>query len=64
VRATFFLVEVTTARLAPLGEMIDANMLTTNVGAVLPLADARAAHKMLEGSRPHPRGKIVLTVGT
>jgi hypothetical protein len=34
------------------------------VGSVLPLADARTAHFMLEGTRPHPNGKIVLAVGT
>ena len=42
--------------------MIDAGVLTVNVGAVLPLADARLAHEMLEGSRSRPRGKIVLNV--
>ena len=26
------------------------------------LAAARVAHEMLEGTRPHPRGKIVLRV--
>jgi hypothetical protein len=33
------------------------------VGAVLPLADAREAHLMLERVRPPPKGKIVLAVG-
>jgi NADPH:quinone reductase-like Zn-dependent oxidoreductase len=41
---------------------IDAGDLITNVGAILPLADIRTAHEMLEGSRPHPRGKIVLRI--
>jgi len=36
----------------------------TRVGTVLPLAEARAAHEMLEGARPRPSGKIVLRVGT
>jgi hypothetical protein len=31
-----------------------------HVGAVLPLADAREAHFMLERVRPQPKGKIVL----
>ena len=62
VRALFFLVNVTAAHLARIAEMIDAGDLTVNVGAVLPLADARAAHEMLEGSRSRPRGKIVLNV--
>jgi hypothetical protein len=30
---------------------------------VLPLADAREAHFLLEGVRPRPKGKIVLAVG-
>jgi hypothetical protein len=34
-----------------------------NVETVLPLAQARVAHEMLEGTRPDPRGKIVLEVG-
>ena len=62
VRALFFLVNVTTAHLARIAAMIDAGDLTVNVGAVLPLADARVAHEMLEGSRSRPRGKIVLSV--
>ena len=63
VRAMFFLVDVTTSHLARIAEMIDAGELTTNVGTVLPLVHARRAHEMLEGSRPRPRGKIVLSVG-
>jgi NADPH:quinone reductase-like Zn-dependent oxidoreductase len=63
VRALFFLVEVTTMHLTRLAEMIDAGELTVNVGKVLPFADARIAHEMLEGVCPHPRGKIVLSVG-
>jgi NADPH:quinone reductase-like Zn-dependent oxidoreductase len=62
VRALFFLVEVTTMHLTRIAEMIDAGELTVNVGQVLPFADARIAHEMLEGRRPHPRGKIVLSV--
>jgi NADPH:quinone reductase-like Zn-dependent oxidoreductase len=62
VRALFFLVEVTTMHLTRIAEMIDAGELTVNVGKVLPFADARIAHEMLEGARPHPRGKIVLSV--
>jgi NADPH:quinone reductase-like Zn-dependent oxidoreductase len=63
VRALFFLVEVTTMHLTRIAEMIEAGELTINVGKVLPFADARIAHEMLEGVRPHPRGKIVLSVG-
>jgi NADPH:quinone reductase-like Zn-dependent oxidoreductase len=62
VRALFFLVDVTTSHLTRLAEMIDAGKLATNVGTILPLADARVAHEMLEGARPRPNGKIVLRV--
>ncbi len=60
VRALFFLVDVTTASLSRIAEMIDAGELTSSVGAVLPLAEARQAHEILERSRSRPRGKIVL----
>jgi NADPH:quinone reductase-like Zn-dependent oxidoreductase len=60
VEAAFFLVNVTTQYLTEIGRLIDSGNLRTHVGAVLPLADAREAHAMLEGSRPRPKGKIVL----
>ena len=63
VRALFFLVEVTTMHLTRIAEMIDADELKVNIGKVLPFADARLAHEMLEGVRPHPPGKIILNVG-
>jgi hypothetical protein len=31
---------------------------------VLPLAEARTAHDMLDGQRPRGKGKIVLEVGS
>lgn len=62
VTAKFMLVEVRTEPLTRIAELLDAHRLTTNVGTVLPLADARIAHEMLEGTRPHARGKIVLAM--
>jgi NADPH:quinone reductase-like Zn-dependent oxidoreductase len=62
VDAAFFLVNVTSQRLAEIASLIDGGKLRTRVGAVLPLADAREAHFILEGKRPPPKGKIVLTV--
>jgi NADPH:quinone reductase-like Zn-dependent oxidoreductase len=62
VTAAFFLVEVTTARLRTIAELIDHGELQTRVGLVLPLTDARDAHMMLEGQRLSPKGKIVLDV--
>lgn len=62
-RSAYFIVEVNTTQLAKLGAMFDAGELVTSVGTVLPLAEARAAHEMLEGTRPHGRRKIVLQTG-
>jgi len=62
VRALFFLVNVTTAHLRQIAAMIDAGDLAVNVGTVMPLADARVAHEMLEGLRSKGCGKIVLSV--
>ena len=63
VEAAFFLVNVTSQYLAEIAGLIDGGKLRTRVGAVLPLADAREAHFMLERVRPQPKGKIVLAVG-
>lgn len=61
IRAAYFYVGVTTARLNKIAELFDSGKLHTNVGTVLPLEQARAAHEMLGGA-PHNRGKIVLRV--
>jgi NADPH:quinone reductase-like Zn-dependent oxidoreductase len=63
VEAAFFLVNVTKRELAELASLVDRGNLKTRVGAVLPLTHAGEAHLMLEGSRPKPKGKIVLTAG-
>ncbi|APR87209.1 zinc-containing alcohol dehydrogenase [Minicystis rosea] len=63
VRAKFMLVEVTTARLADLAARVDAGKLSIRVGSVVPLADARKAHEMLEGKIPRLPGRIVLDAG-
>ncbi|WP_018321983.1 NADP-dependent oxidoreductase [Bradyrhizobium sp. WSM2793] len=63
VEAAFFLVDVTSQYLTKIARFIDGGKLRTNVGAVLPLADAREAHLMLERVRPQPKGRIVLDVG-
>jgi NADPH:quinone reductase-like Zn-dependent oxidoreductase len=63
VEAAFFLVNVTSQHLAEIADLIDGGKLRTRVGTVLPLADAREAHFMMEGIRSHPDGKIVLAVG-
>jgi NADPH:quinone reductase-like Zn-dependent oxidoreductase len=44
--------------------MIDSGELRTRVGTIIPIADAREAHLMLEGVRPVPKGKIVLAADT
>jgi NADPH:quinone reductase-like Zn-dependent oxidoreductase len=63
VGAAFFLVNVTSQQLAEITGLVDGGQLRTRVGTVLPLADAREAHFMLERVPPQPKGKIVLTVG-
>ena len=60
-RSVFFLVDVTAARLDTLAGLLDSRKLTTNVGTVLPLEDARKAHEMLAGA-PHKKGKILLAM--
>lgn len=62
VEAAFFLVNITKQYLAEIASLIDNGKLRTRVGAVLPLADAREAHLMLERVRPQPKGKVVLAV--
>ncbi len=59
-RAIFFLVRVDTRTLMKISELLDSGRLKTRVGMVLPLAQARHAHEMLEGMHPTPCGKIVL----
>ena len=61
IRAAYFYVDVTTARLNKISELFDTRKLLTNVGTVLPLDKASLAHEMLGGA-PHKRGKIVLSV--
>ena len=61
VRGVYLLVAVTSEGLIRIAELFDAGRLRTDVGEVLPLADARRAHDMLAG-KPHRRGKIVLAV--
>ena len=62
VRSSFFLVEVSTVRLNRIASMLERGDLVGQVGEILPLALAVEAHEMLEGRRPHRRGKIVLQV--
>jgi len=61
IRAAFFYVDVTTARLNKITELFDSAKLVTDVGTVLPLKEASVAHEMLAGA-PHKRGKIVLSM--
>jgi len=61
VRTAYFYVDVTTARLNKLTELLDGRKLVTDVGTVLPLQKVRTAHEMLGGA-PHKRGRIVLSI--
>ena len=60
--AIFFYAEVTNARLQTITAMFDEGRITTRVGSVLPLSEARQAQDMLAGA-PHKPGKIVLDIG-
>jgi NADPH:quinone reductase-like Zn-dependent oxidoreductase len=62
VRADYFIVDVNTTQLARLADMHANKELVVPLGSVLPLAEARAAHEMLTGTRARKRGKIVLHV--
>lgn len=63
VTGRFMLVEVDSASLVELATLLEAGELRTRVGTVLPLAGARMAHEMLEGSVYRAPGKIVLELG-
>jgi len=63
VRAAYFYVDVTTARLNKITELFDSGKLVPDVWTLLPLEEARIAHQMLGGA-PHQHGKIVLNIGT
>ena len=62
ISAAFFLVAVTSERLARIAELLDAGELKTRVGAVLPFSQAREAHEMMEDAGRAPKGKIVLQI--
>ncbi len=61
IRAVFFLVEVTTAKLNAVAELFERGELVAHVGSVLALEQARTAHEMLAGTA-HKPGKVVLKV--
>jgi NADPH:quinone reductase-like Zn-dependent oxidoreductase len=61
IRAAYFYVDVTTARLNQITQLFDTGKLVTDVGTVLPLEEVRTAHEMLGGA-PRRRGKIVLSI--
>jgi NADPH:quinone reductase-like Zn-dependent oxidoreductase len=61
VRAAYFIVDVTRDRLDRISAMVLRGTLNLPIGEVLDLADAKIAHRMLDGA-PHKPGKIVLKV--
>jgi len=61
VRAAYFIVDVTRDRLDRISAMVQRGTLNLPVGEILDLADAKIAHRMLDGA-PHKPGKIVLKV--
>ena len=61
VKAEFFYAEVTSARLRVLTEMFERGTITARVGSVVPLAQARRAHEMVDGA-PHAPAKIMIEI--
>jgi hypothetical protein len=55
VTAAFFLVAVSTSELNEIAAMVDGGFLNTNVGTVLPLSEAIAAHECWREKRGGPR---------
>lgn len=62
VRALAFIVDINTRDLTRIAQLLAKGDLKPNVGTVLPLREARAAHAMLDGLEPHRPGKIVLQI--
>lgn len=63
VRASFMLVDVRTDTLAEIARLIDRGDLRAgDVGEALPLEEAVRVQRMLDGTEPRRRGKIVLAV--
>ena len=60
IEVKFILVDVNTADLKVIADLLDTQQLLVRIGQVLPLGHARQAHEMLEGLRPLPAGKVVL----
>jgi NADPH:quinone reductase-like Zn-dependent oxidoreductase len=62
IRVAFFIVDVTTDALDRVAGMLTSGEISARVGLVLPLAEARRAHVVMEDRSAHVRGKIVLSV--
>jgi NADPH:quinone reductase-like Zn-dependent oxidoreductase len=60
--AHYFIVDVRIRSLTAIATLAALRLLKPQVGSVLALEDARLAHEMIDGLRPHERGKIVLKV--
>lgn len=60
VRCKHILMETNTAQLAEIAKLVDAGYVKPIINTVLPLREARAAHKLSQ--KGHTRGKIVLRV--
>ncbi|HET6984494.1 MAG TPA: NADP-dependent oxidoreductase [Myxococcaceae bacterium] len=54
--------DVTSARLGFLSRWIDAGWVAVSLGEVMPLRDAKIAHRKIEALAPHGPGRIVLRI--
>lgn len=59
-RHRFVGTQASSSQLAELATLIDANHIKPFVSTVLPLQEAQAAHRMIQGG--HTRGKIVFNI--
>jgi len=62
VDASFLLVAVNTQALTEIARLFDERRLEARVGEILALSEIRTAHEMLDGTRAHADGKIVIRV--
>ncbi|AHZ78067.1 zinc-binding oxidoreductase [Pseudomonas putida] len=62
VTAFFFLVDVSAAALSTIAGLLNAGKVKTHVGPVFSLERAREVHEILDGTRPRPAGKMIISM--
>jgi NADPH:quinone reductase-like Zn-dependent oxidoreductase len=62
VTAFFFLVDVSTAALSTIASLLNEGKVKTHVGPVFELERAAEVHEILDGIRPRPAGKMIISM--